>query len=107
MSSNEFGACLCLSYNIGLGAFAKSTVLREINAGNKGKAAEAFKMWNKAGGKVVKGLVNRRSAEANLFITKDTPEPDMHMSETEEPTAKNVLVDIFHAISALLMGMKK
>ena len=67
VNANEFGACVSLAYNIGPNAFAKSTVLRELNAGHKDKAAAAFRMWNKAGGQVVKGLTNRREAEATLF----------------------------------------
>ena len=73
VTANEFGACVMLSYNIGLGAFGKSTVLRELNKGNKEGASSAFHMWNKAGGKIVKGLVNRRLAEVELFMSEDAP----------------------------------
>lgn len=66
---NEFGAMVSLAYNIGPGAFAKSSVLKRFNAGDTAGAAEAFKMWNKAGGKVLAGLVRRREAEAKLFLT--------------------------------------
>jgi lysozyme len=104
VSSNEFGACLCLSYNIGLGAFAKSTVLREINAGNKGKAAEAFKMWNKAGGKVVKGLVNRRAAESALFLEADMIVADMHTAVEREEKPESFISMIIRVIMALIGG---
>jgi len=63
VNANQFGGCVSLAYNIGPNAFAKSTVLRELNAGNYDKAAAAFQMWNKAGGVVSKGLVRRREAE--------------------------------------------
>lgn len=104
VSSNEFGACLCLAYNIGLGAFSKSTVLREINAGNKGKAAEAFKMWNKAGGKVVKGLVNRRAAEADLFLTPDMIVSDMHVALPQEEKPESIVAVIIRVIMTLIRG---
>lgn len=68
LSPNKQAACASLAYNIGVGAFAKSTVARMIKAGNLNNAAEAFLMWNKAGGKVVKGLDNRRHVERTVFL---------------------------------------
>ena len=50
--------------------FRKSSALRHFNAGDKkAKAAAAIKLWNKAGGKVLAGLVRRREAEVALFWT--------------------------------------
>lgn len=69
INENEYGAFLSLAYNIGPGAFAKSSALRKFNAGDKAGAADAILMWNKAGGKVLKGLVRRREAERALFLT--------------------------------------
>jgi len=58
-----------LVYNIGFGAFKRSTLLRLLNAGaSKEEVAKQFLRWNKAGGKEIKGLTNRRQAEYNLFI---------------------------------------
>jgi GH24 family phage-related lysozyme (muramidase) len=105
VNQNERGACVCLAYNIGPNAFAKSTVLRELNAGNKDRAAAAFKMWNKAGGEVVQGLVNRRNAEVTLFLTPVTA--DMHTVESEKDKANSTLAAIFNAILAMFQGIKK
>jgi len=62
-----------LCYNIGAGAFAGSTVLREHCAGAYQAAADAFLMWNKAtiDGvlKEVAGLTRRRQAERTLYLT--------------------------------------
>jgi lysozyme len=69
LNQNQFGACVSLAYNIGPGAFKKSSVLRHINAGNMEKAADSFLLWNKAGGVKLKGLVRRRAAERALFLT--------------------------------------
>lgn len=69
VNENEFGAFVSLAYNIGPGAFKKSTALREFNAGNKQKAADAILLWDKAGGKVLRGLKRRREAERKLFLT--------------------------------------
>ena len=104
VNANEFGACVSLAYNIGPNAFAKSTVLRELNAGHKDKAAAAFRMWNKAGGEVIKGLVNRREAEIKLFLTPVTA--DMHTMSEKEKTESG-LAAIFNAIVAMFQGIKK
>lgn len=69
INENEFGAFVSLAYNIGPGAFRKSTALSAFNAGDKAKAAKAILLWNKAGGKVLKGLTRRREAERKLFLT--------------------------------------
>jgi lysozyme len=64
-------AMILLAWNIGLGAFKKSTVLRKFNAGDLAGASKAFEAWNKATirgvRQVVKGLVRRRAAEQALF----------------------------------------
>jgi lysozyme len=70
---NQFAAMVALTYNIGPGNFASSTVLREHRACQTQKAADAFLLWDKAtiDGvlQVVKGLVNRRVAERALYLT--------------------------------------
>lgn len=68
---NELGAMTSLAYNIGLGAFAKSTLLRKFNAGDKKGAAEQFDRWVNAGGRVMRGLVSRRADERRVFERAD------------------------------------
>lgn len=70
MVQNQFDAMVLLCYNIGESGFARSSVVRNFNAGNLQKAADSFLLWNKAGGKVVRGLVNRRNIERTLFLSK-------------------------------------
>jgi lysozyme len=67
-NQNQFDAMVSLCYNIGPGAFKKSSVAKRFNEGNVAGAAEALRMWNKAGGKVLQGLVNRREDERKLFL---------------------------------------
>lgn len=67
LTDNQFSALVSLAFNIGLGAFARSTLLRKLNAGDYAGAQAQFHVWNKAGGKVLPGLVNRRAGEAALF----------------------------------------
>lgn len=70
VTHNEFSAMVCLTYNIGSGNFAKSTVLREVNNGNTALAADAFLMWNKANGKVLPQLKRRRESDKALFLSQ-------------------------------------
>jgi lysozyme len=69
VNENMFSACVSLAYNIGLAAFERSTVLKRIKLGNKMGAANAFLMWNRAGGRVMAGLMRRREAERKLFLS--------------------------------------
>ena len=71
ISQNARVACESLAYNIGDAGFEHSSVLREINAGHMAAATRDFRLWNKAGGKVCQGLVNRREAEIKLFLHPD------------------------------------
>lgn len=61
-------AFLSLAYNIGNGAFCKSSVARLANEGNLKEACNRILAFNKAGGKVVQGLVNRRKEERKLCL---------------------------------------
>ena len=69
MTQNQFDAMVLLCYNIGKSGFAKSSVVRNFNLGNIQRAADSFLLWNKAGGRVVQGLVNRRNKERSLFLS--------------------------------------
>lgn len=71
-TENEFGAMLSLAYNIGVRAFERSTCLRRFNGGDVDGAADALTWFNKAGGKVLRGLTRRRAAERDMFLS-DTP----------------------------------
>jgi len=71
-SANQFAAMVSLCYNIGPTNFAKSSVVRLLNIGQPREAADAFLLWNKAGGKVLKGLTARREDEKKLFLTRST-----------------------------------
>lgn len=65
---NEFDVLLSITYNIGIGGMQNSTFMKRINAGDtKDNIVQAMSWWNKDNGKVVKGLINRRTAEGKLF----------------------------------------
>jgi len=67
LSQNEYDALVSLIFNIGQHNFAKSTVLKRLEALDYEGAADAFLMWNKDNGHVVKGLTNRRRDERLFF----------------------------------------
>ncbi|MCJ2033799.1 lysozyme, partial [Methylobacterium sp. J-068] len=67
VSQNAFDALVSICYNIGPGAFATSTFLKRINAGDTAGARDAILMWNKPA-----AIVTRREAEAAQFVTAYT-----------------------------------
>ena len=67
LNQNQFDAMVSLTYNIGIGALKSSTLLKKLNAKDYKGAAAQFDRWNKGGGKVMQGLVNRRAKERKLF----------------------------------------
>ena len=69
VTQSQFDAMVSLAYNIGAGAFLKSTLLKKVNAGDFAGAGEEFLRWNKAGGKEVLGLTRRREREKQLFLS--------------------------------------
>lgn len=71
LSQNEFDALVSLAFNIGGSAFAKSSAVRKLNAGDRLGAANALLAWNKVGRNVAPGLVTRRQAERKQFLAPD------------------------------------
>lgn len=65
----QLAAASSLSYNIGIGAYCRSTAAKLFNSGDLRSGCNAMTLWNKAGGRVVQGLVNRRKAERQLCLT--------------------------------------
>lgn len=62
----EYDAFVSLSYNIGSGAFCSSTLVKKLNQQDYAGACAEISRWNKAGGRVVRGLQNRREQERAL-----------------------------------------
>lgn len=73
LSENQNAALISFIYNLGVGNFRSSTLLRKLNKGNYYGAAREFDRWIYAGGKVLTGLINRRKDEANLFCSPPKP----------------------------------
>lgn len=82
VTDNQFSALVSIVFNVGPGAKdirdgvlvlksgQPSTLLRKLNAGDYAGAADQFLVWNKAAGRVLKGLTRRREAERDLFLRK-------------------------------------
>lgn len=68
LNQNQFNALVSLAYNIGVSAFANSTLVKRLNEGNYKSATDQFLVWVNAGGKRMQGLVNRRNRERELFL---------------------------------------
>lgn len=72
LNTNQFSALCSLSYNIGTGAFRRSTLLKLVNTNPDNPAIRTeFMRWNKAFGRVLQGLTNRRRAEATLYFSPE------------------------------------
>lgn len=69
LTDNQFSALVSFVFNLGAGALARSSLLRDLNAGNYDAAANQFLLWTHAGGRVLPGLVRRRRAERKLFLS--------------------------------------
>jgi GH24 family phage-related lysozyme (muramidase) len=67
VTQGQFDAMCSLAYNIGVGAFQESTLLRRHRTGDYAAAQAQFARWNRAGGRVMKGLTRRRAAEARMY----------------------------------------
>ena len=65
---NQLVASVSLAYNIGTAGFCRSTAARRFNAGDWRGGCDAFLMWNKAGGREVRGLTLRRQRERALCL---------------------------------------
>ena len=110
-SDNELGAMVSLAYNIGLHGFAKSTVLKRHNEGDRQSAARAFALWNKAriNGvlQVVDGLTSRRAREAALYLSDDSqpmpqevePESNLKKSPIAQASVAAVLATVLGTLS--------
>lgn len=67
VSPEQFSALVSFAFNVGAGAFRRSSVLKAVNAGDFAPVPQRLALWVKADGRTLEGLVRRRKAEAELF----------------------------------------
>lgn len=70
LTQNQFDVLVSFQFNTG--ALGKSSALKYLNQKNYEQAAQNLTLYNRGGGKIMQGLVNRRNAEKKLFLTPDT-----------------------------------
>lgn len=71
MSQSQFDALVSWTFNLGSGSLNSSTMLKKLNNQEYDEVPSQIKRWNKAGGKVLQGLIRRREAEALLYEGKE------------------------------------
>lgn len=72
LTQNQFDALVSFTFNVGLGEFETSTLYKKIKAADIAGAGGQFGRWIYSEGKVLPGLVKRRAAERDLFLTPET-----------------------------------
>jgi lysozyme len=101
LTQNQFDALVSFVFNVGVGAFQKSTLLKKLNAGNYDAVPGELMKWTKGGGKELPGLVRRRRAEAAMWrgvdddakvkqdarVEPDAPQPSKTMMQSKEGNA--------------------
>lgn len=74
LADGQFSALVSFAYNVGLGALARSSVLKAVNARQFEAVPRRLALWVKAGGRRFPGLVRRRAAEAAMFMAASAPD---------------------------------
>ena len=69
LTQGQFDALVSFAFNVGLGTLQRSTLRQKVLRGDMEGAAEEFLKYCMAGGKVLKGLQNRRKDEQALFLS--------------------------------------
>lgn len=81
----EFDALVSFTFNVGEGAFGRSTLLRKLNTGDTAGAVSEFARWNKSNGRVLAGLVRRRAEERLMFVSGNYTGVSASISRKAEP----------------------
>jgi len=107
VEQREFDAFVDLAFNIGLGAFKSSSLLRHYRAGDKATTARDFLAWNKAGGKVLPGLVKRREAERNWFLYGHLAHSMVGIADLTAVAPEDMPRLVDHADGAMMRGVNR
>lgn len=83
LNDNQFAALVSFVFNVGVANFRSSTLLRKLNSGAYDAVPAELQKWNKANGKRVQGLANRRAAEAGLWV-RGAPVASQYIEPTAE-----------------------
>jgi len=103
----QFDALVDFAYNAGVGALAKSTLLKKVNAEKFDEVPAEFMKWTKGGGKELPGLVRRRRAEVKIWRGLDTEKPisvDEARAEPDVLAPKKSIIQSKEANGAVIAG---
>lgn len=101
INQNQFDALVSFTYNCGVGALRRSTLLKKLNAKDYDGAEAQFQRWTRGGGRVLRGLVRRRKREAELFGRDMTPaSEDMPQAVSEDSSGVKTLAKGASAVVA-------
>lgn len=89
LTQEQFDALVSFCYNVGPGNFKKSSVLRYVNARRFDDVPSRLMLWNKAGGRVLRGLTRRRAAEGELFTSGTREYKDASAAFPDAPRGKS------------------
>jgi lysozyme len=94
VNENQFSALVSFAFNVGAGAFRRSSVLKAVNEGRFEAVPHRLMLWVKADGRRLEGLARRRKAEAELFAKAPAAAP-------EEAPRKGLIGLLIALLSAL------
>ena len=106
LTGNQFSALVSFAYNCK--GWEGSTLIRMLNAGDYAGAANQFPRWNRGGGRVLPGLVKRRAAERDLFLSADSaPQHAVGLlAATDMPTTESKpMLPVLGALLPTIIGM--
>jgi GH24 family phage-related lysozyme (muramidase) len=107
LTQGQFDALVDFAYNAGVGALAKSTLLKKVNAEKFDEVPAEFMKWTRGGGRELPGLVRRRRAEVKLWRGLETQQPvctDEARTEPDLPAPKKSIVQSKEANGAVIAG---
>jgi lysozyme len=103
LTQNQFDVLVDFAYNAGIGALKSSTLLKKVNAADFDAVPAELMKWTKGGGKVLRGLVARRRAEAGWWRDLDAEPIDEQEQRAEpDPIVPKTMVESKQGNAALL-----
>lgn len=106
LSDNQFGALVSFTYNLGEAQVAGSTLLKKLNKGQYDAVPGELSKWVYDNGKKVKGLVNRRAAEAGLWVKGDFVSSNYVPATTKMETGETAAVSVTGGASAVAVSIQ-
>ncbi len=94
LNENQFSALVSFTFNLGAGSLQSSTLRRKLNRGDYDAVPAEMARWTKAGGRTLAGLVRRRGAEGDLFMTPAGAAP------LDEPVPRGLRIETVDGSSA-------